>query len=191
MPKTMFLGGGSTLRRKKTNRVAIRTASYTRPCWATSSMARISLALARISYPAVQDMDLARAPRPVLVRVRGARVGATSVAGDDYLASMSFSHGHIWRNFGILCAWWVFYAALTIIFTSRWKQMGEGGRGLLIPREKQKKVQPLLASDEEAPASEKVGIDPRCSTNPQHQHLHLEEPDLHCQNPQWRPYTPR
>ena len=30
MPKTMFLGGGSTLRRKETDRVAIRTASYTR-----------------------------------------------------------------------------------------------------------------------------------------------------------------
>jgi ABC-type multidrug transport system ATPase subunit/ABC-type multidrug transport system permease subunit len=88
--------------------------------------------------------------------VNGARVGATSVNGDDYLASMSFSHGHIWRNFGILCAWWIFYTVLTIFFTSRWKQMGEGGRGLLIPREKQKKVKPLLAGDEEAQTNEKV-----------------------------------
>ncbi|KAF2017942.1 ABC-transporter [Aaosphaeria arxii CBS 175.79] len=87
--------------------------------------------------------------------VGGARVGATSVTGDDYLAHMSFSHSHIWRNFGIICAWWVFYVGLTIFFTSRWKQMGEGGRGLLIPREKQKKTQHIVTSDEESQASEK------------------------------------
>ena len=30
--------------------------------------------------------------------------GATSLTGDEYLAAMSFSHSHIWRNFGIICA---------------------------------------------------------------------------------------
>jgi ATP-binding cassette subfamily G (WHITE) protein 2 (SNQ2) len=64
--------------------------------------------------------------------VGGARVGATSVSGDDYLASMSFSHGHLWRNFGILCAWWIFFVAVTMVFTSRWRQVGEGGNGLLV-----------------------------------------------------------
>ncbi|KAJ4314265.1 hypothetical protein N0V94_006534 [Neodidymelliopsis sp. IMI 364377] len=86
--------------------------------------------------------------------VGGARVGATSVSGDDYLQHLGFSHGNIWRNFGILCAWWIFYVALTIVFTSRWKQMGEGGRGLLIPQEKRDKVQRLLARDEESQAGE-------------------------------------
>jgi ATP-binding cassette subfamily G (WHITE) protein 2 (SNQ2) len=88
--------------------------------------------------------------------VGGARVGATSVTGDEYLAHMSFSHSHIWRNFGILCGWWVLYVFLTIIFTSRWKQMGEGGRSLLIPREKQAKVKHILSEDEESQAVEKV-----------------------------------
>lgn len=83
--------------------------------------------------------------------VGGAREGATIVTGDDYLQHLGFSHGNIWRNFGILCAWWIFYVALTMVFTSRWKKMGEGGRGLLVPEEKRSKVQGLLKRDEEAP----------------------------------------
>ncbi|XPS79103.1 hypothetical protein M3J07_011108 [Ascochyta lentis] len=88
--------------------------------------------------------------------VGGARLGATSVTGDEYLQYLGFSHGNIWRNFGILCVWWVFYVSLTIVFTSRWKQMGEGGRGLLIPQEKRSKVQRLFRSDGESQAGELV-----------------------------------
>ncbi|KAJ0423003.1 ABC-2 type transporter-domain-containing protein [Aspergillus carlsbadensis] len=88
--------------------------------------------------------------------VLGAEPGATSLTGDAYLAAMSFSHSHVWRNFGIICAWWVFFVVLTIFFTTRWKLPGEGGRRLLIPREKQHKTKHLLqAGDEEARATEK------------------------------------
>jgi ABC-type glutathione transport system ATPase component len=68
---------------------------------------------------------------------------------------MTLSHSNLWRNFGILCAWYVFFVAMTVFFTSRWKQMGEGGRGLLIPREKQKKVSKAVIADEESQAVEK------------------------------------
>jgi hypothetical protein len=44
---------------------------------------------------------------------------------------------------------------MTVFFTSRWKQMGEGGRGLPIPREKQKKVPKVVVADEESHAVEK------------------------------------
>ncbi|KAL7902435.1 ABC-2 type transporter domain-containing protein [Trichoderma sp. TUCIM 5745] len=81
--------------------------------------------------------------------VGGALPGATSLTGDDYLAHMSFSHGHIWRNFGINCAWWILFVALTIFFTSRWRRLGEGGRNLLVPREQQHKSKHLFASREE------------------------------------------
>lgn len=37
--------------------------------------------------------------------VRGVLPGATSVTGDQFLESLSFSHSHIWRNVGII--WWV------------------------------------------------------------------------------------
>ncbi|KAJ5423938.1 CDR ABC transporter [Penicillium cf. griseofulvum] len=88
--------------------------------------------------------------------VLGAEPGATSLTGDAYLAAMSFSHSHVWRNFGIVCAWWVFFAVLTMFFTTRWKMPGEGGRRLLIPREKQHKSKHLLQSkDEEAQPTEK------------------------------------
>ncbi|KAM0327218.1 hypothetical protein ACHAQA_006352 [Verticillium albo-atrum] len=88
--------------------------------------------------------------------VGGAAIGATSLTGDDYLAHMSFSHSHIWRNVGIVTAWWIFFVALTIFFTSKWKALGEGGRSLLIPREQQHKSKHLLkASDEESGATEK------------------------------------
>lgn len=89
------------------------------------------------------------------IGVNGARPGAVVVTGDDYLASMSFSHSHLWRNLGIILSWWVFFVALTIVFTSRWKEMGEGGRGLLIPREKQKKTQHIHVDDEESQSYEK------------------------------------
>jgi len=87
--------------------------------------------------------------------VGGARPGATSVTGDEYLAHLSFHHSHVWRNFGIVCVWWIFFVALTVFFTSKWKQMGEGGRGLLIPKEQQKKSTFSQAVDEESQAVEK------------------------------------
>ncbi|KAI2955912.1 hypothetical protein CBS147323_9436 [Aspergillus niger] len=88
--------------------------------------------------------------------VIGASPGVTSLTGDEYLAAMSFSHSHIWRNFGIICAWWVLFIVLTIIFTSRWKLLGEGDRKILIPRELEHKSKHLLqARDEEAQPTEK------------------------------------
>jgi ABC-type multidrug transport system ATPase subunit len=87
--------------------------------------------------------------------VGGAVPGATSLTGDAYLSSMSFGHGHIWRNLGIIIAWWILFVALTIVFTSRWKLLGEGGRSLLIPRELQHKSRHLLQKDEESQVTEK------------------------------------
>lgn len=89
------------------------------------------------------------------VGVVGAAPGDTSFSGDSYLASLSYSHSHVWRNFGILCAWWTFFIAVTAFFTSRWKLAGDG-RKLLIPRDQQHKSKHLLRdTDEEAPISEK------------------------------------
>ncbi|KAJ3527075.1 hypothetical protein NM208_g2742 [Fusarium decemcellulare] len=90
--------------------------------------------------------------------VGGALPGATSVTGEQYLDHMSFGHSHIWRNFGIICAWWILFIGLTIFFTNRWKQVGEGGRNLLIPREQHHKSKHLFQppTDEESRPSEKT-----------------------------------
>lgn len=63
----------------------------------------------------------------------------TYVEGDAYLASMSYSHSHVWRNFGIVWAWWALFVAITIWSTSRWKSSSERGPSLLIPRENARK----------------------------------------------------
>lgn len=99
--------------------------------------------------------------------VIGASPGATSLTGDEYLAAMSFSHGHVWRNFGIICAWWLFFVGLTIFFTSRWKLLGEGGRKLLIPREQQHKSKHLLlqTGDEEARVTGKPAVNTGADTS--------------------------
>ncbi|KAF4998964.1 hypothetical protein FGRMN_2763 [Fusarium graminum] len=89
--------------------------------------------------------------------VGGAPPGATSVTGEQYLEYMSFSQSHIWRNFGIIVAFWIFFVGLTIVFTNGWKQVGEGGRSLLIPREQQHKSKHLFQpqDDEESSSQEK------------------------------------
>ncbi|KAG9198614.1 hypothetical protein G6514_009790 [Epicoccum nigrum] len=87
--------------------------------------------------------------------IGGALPGASLVTGEQYLSSFSFNTSHKWRNFGIICAWWLFFVVVVIIFTSSWKEVGEGGRGLLIPREKQRKTLQALKIDEESQVNEK------------------------------------
>lgn len=87
--------------------------------------------------------------------IGGAQRGASSLTGEQYLSSYSFDAGNVWRNFGIVCAFWLLFVVVTVIFTSRWKEAGEGGRGILIPREKQRKTLQTLKNDEEAQITEK------------------------------------
>ncbi|KAI0598853.1 ABC transporter [Biscogniauxia sp. FL1348] len=75
--------------------------------------------------------------------VGGAIQGQSWVSGDDYLASLSYSHSHLWRNFGIVWAWWFLFVVITIYYTMKWRSVSEGGSSLLIPREKTKEHQAL------------------------------------------------
>ncbi|KAL1584624.1 hypothetical protein WHR41_07009 [Cladosporium halotolerans] len=82
--------------------------------------------------------------------VRGAAPFAAVVNGDDYLESLSYSHTHLWRNVGILFAWWALYVGVTIFFTLRWENTIGAGSNMVVPRERQKQVAALRPSDEEA-----------------------------------------
>jgi ATP-binding cassette subfamily G (WHITE) protein 2 (SNQ2) len=82
--------------------------------------------------------------------VGGAVPGATSVTGDQYLSSLSYSHSHLWRNFGIVWGWWFLYVAITIYKTSNWKESAGQSSALLVPREKVSKNAKVLANDEES-----------------------------------------
>ncbi|KAJ5920756.1 hypothetical protein N7466_009082 [Penicillium verhagenii] len=85
--------------------------------------------------------------------VGGALTGADYVTGDQYLGSLHYHASQMWRNYGILWAWWGFLAVLTIIFTCLWKGGAGSGSSLLIPRESLKKHQ--AHKDEESQANEK------------------------------------
>ncbi|KIV94630.1 hypothetical protein PV10_02380 [Exophiala mesophila] len=87
--------------------------------------------------------------------VRGAARGANFVTGDQYLESLSYSHSHLWRNLGIIWAWWALFAFLTVFFTNRWKP-SSGGGALLIPREHVARSKPNVV-DEESQVHEKEG----------------------------------
>jgi ABC-type multidrug transport system ATPase subunit/ABC-type multidrug transport system permease subunit len=87
--------------------------------------------------------------------IAGAAPGAVSLTGEEYLRSLSYSPSHIWRNVGILFAWWIFFVGLTIFFTLRWDDAGGSNGALLIPRENAKKVT-HLPGDEEAQVTEKA-----------------------------------
>ncbi|KAJ0417268.1 ABC-2 type transporter-domain-containing protein [Aspergillus carlsbadensis] len=87
--------------------------------------------------------------------VGGSVPGRNYVLGDDYLNSLSYDHSHVWRNFGILWAWWALFVALTIWATSNWKGASENGPSLLIPRESVMKHRQNVHRDEESQPTEK------------------------------------
>jgi ATP-binding cassette, subfamily G (WHITE), member 2, SNQ2 len=87
--------------------------------------------------------------------VPGAVQGATFVTGDQYLSALSYSHSHIWRNFGIIWAFWVLFVGLTILATSRWKDTSGGNGALFIPREKVKGSKTTKPDEESQVADEK------------------------------------
>ena len=87
--------------------------------------------------------------------VGGAGRGQTLVTGDQYLGSLAYSHSHLWRNLGIVWAWFAFYVGITVFCTSRWKASSGSGGHLLIPREKIKQNRLLLGKDEESQTPEK------------------------------------
>ncbi|KAJ5921329.1 CDR ABC transporter [Penicillium verhagenii] len=86
--------------------------------------------------------------------VTGAERGATYVTGDNYLAALHWKHSQLWRNFGVVWAWWAFFAAIAVVSTCMWKAGGAGSSSLLIPREKMKHFQ--RTKDEETMSSEKT-----------------------------------
>jgi ABC-type multidrug transport system permease subunit/ABC-type multidrug transport system ATPase subunit len=73
--------------------------------------------------------------------VQGAERGATYVTGDNYLAALHWKHSQLWRNFGVICGWWVFFVIIAIVSTCMWRARGAGSSSLLIPREKMKHFQ--------------------------------------------------
>lgn len=99
--------------------------------------------------------------------VGGAVSGQSFVNGDDYLASLSYSHAHVWRNFGIVWAWWALFVALTIWSTTGWTWLSDTGSRLVIPRERAKQLQTIQHRiDEEAQIGSEAATVKNESTTP-------------------------
>ncbi len=50
--------------------------------------------------------------------IAGVIAGETSVSGDAWVqASYQYSYSHIWRNFGFIIAFWIFFMALYLVAT--------------------------------------------------------------------------
>ncbi|KAL9602839.1 MAG: hypothetical protein Q9219_001534 [cf. Caloplaca sp. 3 TL-2023] len=87
--------------------------------------------------------------------VPGAMQGATSLSGDQYLQAYSYSHSHLWRNFGIIWAWWAFFVFVTIVATSNWKETSGKSGYLVIPRENTGKNEQLLEKVDDLESQDK------------------------------------
>ncbi|KGQ10332.1 Protein SNQ2 [Beauveria bassiana D1-5] len=93
--------------------------------------------------------DYANSTHSACAGIGGGKPGTSFILGDDYLASLSYSHAHLWRNFGIVWAWWALFVAVTVWATCRWKSPSENGPSLVIPRENSKYVTIHPNADEE------------------------------------------
>jgi hypothetical protein len=77
------------------------------------------------------------------------------VTGERYLSSLTYSADNIWRNFGIIWAFWLLFVVITIVATCRWNERAGIGGLLRIPREKTKNLDHVFFSrDEESQGTE-------------------------------------
>ncbi|KAG9016077.1 hypothetical protein FRB93_011551 [Tulasnella sp. JGI-2019a] len=65
----------------------------------------------------------------------GASVGSTTIDGAAYLSiALRLYRSHLWRNFGILVAFWIFFVAMCMVGTERLKAAGSTKNFLLYKR---------------------------------------------------------
>ena len=67
--------------------------------------------------------------------IQGSQPGQTSVKGADYIqTAFTYSRSHLWRNFGIIIAFWIFFVVLTIVGMEIQKPNAGGGAVTIFKR---------------------------------------------------------
>lgn len=67
--------------------------------------------------------------------IAGATPGSTTLEGQDWAeTALSFSKSHVWRNFGIIVALWIFFVILCSILIERLPAAGSNQAILLYKR---------------------------------------------------------
>jgi ATP-binding cassette, subfamily G (WHITE), member 2, SNQ2 len=87
--------------------------------------------------------------------IAGAQIDAKSVQGDTYLqAQYEYSRSHLWRNFGVVLAFTVFYILITVFATETFSFSAGGGGALIYKKTKKAKQQVKKA----VPGDEEKGV---------------------------------
>ncbi|KAL8703657.1 MAG: hypothetical protein Q9201_003169 [Fulgogasparrea decipioides] len=67
--------------------------------------------------------------------LQGSQPGSTIVRGSDYIrTAFTYEHSHLWRNFGIITAFWIFFVLLTMIGMEIQKPNAGGGAVTIFKR---------------------------------------------------------
>lgn len=67
--------------------------------------------------------------------LQGSRPGSTTVLGADYIkTAYTYERAHLWRNFGIIVAFWIFFVILTMIGMELQKPNAGGGAVTIFKR---------------------------------------------------------
>lgn len=92
--------------------------------------------------------------------LQGSTPDQTTVRGADYIkAAFTYSRSHLWRNFGIIIGWLIFFVVLTMLGMELQKPNSGGSSVTVFKRgEAPKAVEEALHHDEES--GEKGGIVP-------------------------------
>lgn len=74
-------------------------------------------------------------PRYQSCTLQGSQPGSTTVSGADYIkTAYTYEHAHLWRDFGIITAFWIFFVILTMIGMERQKPNAGGGSVTIFQR---------------------------------------------------------
>jgi len=67
--------------------------------------------------------------------LQGSQPGHTSVSGADYIrTAFTYERSHLWRNFGIIAGFWIFFVALTMLGMEIQKPNAGGGAVTIFKR---------------------------------------------------------
>ncbi|PYI18888.1 pleiotropic drug resistance protein, ABC superfamily [Aspergillus violaceofuscus CBS 115571] len=113
----------------------------------------------------------------------GSRIGTTIITGDDYMAShFGFYYHHVWRNFGILCLFTVFYIAATCWVSEviEWESSSAGPIQYKGSQKKARKTQSI--EDEEVGGAHSGAKGVPAARQPPHPDQALEQAVLACQS---------
>ena len=79
--------------------------------------------------------------------IQGSQPGQTTVAGADYIeTAFTYTRAHLWRNLGILFAFWIFFVVMTMVGQEMQKPNAGGGAITIFKRgQAPKSVQKAMA----------------------------------------------